>query len=125
MKFVLLVEDDQTKARIITRWCQLYGVQVIHETTVADATRHILRINSQIGAVITDWQFPFTKGESPRDAAGEILVHQAKDRGLPHLVISGRAVPVQGYEPWIVGNDIGSLNQWLEQAVSACPALIG
>jgi CheY-like chemotaxis protein len=99
-KCILLVEDDDQFARAMTHLLKLHGVKVLRAATMVSAV-HLIRENTEICAVLTDWQFPFRDDEFPRDAAGERVYREAKERDLPVAVMSGReGGAVAGFTPW-------------------------
>lgn len=122
-KCILLVEDDDHVARAITRLLGLHKVQVVRATTLVTAVRIIregaefIGVKCEIGAVLTDWQFPFREDEQfPRDNAGERVYREAKEAGLPVAVMSGReGGAIDGFEPWFPKPvDKAVLDTWIQ-----------
>ena len=116
MRTLLLVEDDDLKAKEILRIVTLAGIPAERASTMVEAARLLRREGEgQIGAVITDWQFPFNIGTNvPVDHAGEVVVRMAQDRQVPYIVISGRD-PVEGVKPWLEVGNTNDLKAWLAQ----------
>lgn len=118
---LLLVEDDDHKARAVQRWIAREGIEVIRATTMVAAVRAI-REGAQfagevhkVGAVLTDWVFPFRDGEHIRDHAGQRVHDEAVKAGLPVAVFSGREEPVTGIANWIASTDYTALTRWLQR----------
>lgn len=121
---LLLVEDDDHKASAVVRRITREGIGLVRVTTMVSAVRAI-REGAQlegakggpypVGAVLTDWAFPFRDGDYVRDHAGQRVYDEATRAGLPVAVFSGREEPVPGVQPWINSTDYQALTDWLGQ----------
>lgn len=122
---LLLVEDDDHKARAVQRWIAREGIEVIRATTMVAAVRAIREgakfgdETHEVGAVLTDWMFPFRDGEHIRDHAGQRVHDEAIKAGLPVAVFSGREEPVAGIKTWIASTDYTALTAWLRLVKTA------
>lgn len=114
---ILLVEDDDLKARLLQRVCRVHGIETEKVEYMIAAVRTIQERGNEFAGVLTDWQFPFREddGRGPRDGAGRYVYDEARRAGLPVAVISGRELPVDGVEPWITTSNFHALNIWLKQ----------
>jgi len=115
VKVLLLVEDDDMKARALQRMCRAHGIETVRAVTVVMAVNVIRNNAEMLGAVLTDWQFPFREddGKGAQDGAGRYVYEEARKAKLPVAVCSGRDAAIEGVEPWIRSDDIHALNAWL------------
>ena len=113
---VLLVEDDDLKARVVTRVIEKHGLAVERVTNVRDAVR-AWTIGGPFVAVVTDWMFPTSAGGQP-GRNGHIVyeLFANSSNTVPTVVVSG-SPPEPGYT-WINALELlGELRSWLERNV--------
>jgi len=115
MTALILVEDDDFKARAATRIAARAGLEpVVRAVSLEEATELLQRFESERPKVLTDWQFPALTGGPPEDGMGRHVVALARELGLDVRVFSGRDVPEYGYaDIWFDVQGINGLNEWL------------
>ncbi len=92
---VLLVEDDDLKARTLQRIIERAGARVERASTLDGALPFLY--DRSFAAVVTDWSFPRAAGE-PVVESGHIVVELFHH--VPVVVVSGRGYAEPGVE-WI------------------------
>jgi len=97
MPTVLLVEDDDFKARAVTRALKHHEV-----VRVGDFESALVVMDSvSIYAIVTDWDFPSRPGGNPVHGAGSGVVRRAQELGIRVAVFSGHPKPPEFPGAWL------------------------
>jgi ActR/RegA family two-component response regulator len=114
-RILILVEDDDSKAKAVTRMATNRGFTVLRAKTLAESADLIGRFHVSKPSVVTDWCFPTDMGESAKDGNGLFVVMHARLHDLSIRVFSGRDVPEKGYEDiWFDSGSVTGIQAWLE-----------
>lgn len=118
--FVLLVEDEDVKARCITRVLEhSLAVVEVHRATNLEDGLEMLQARPDI--VVSDWNFPRELGAGV-EPSGEVMVHACGVDGVPVVVVSGNDAPAGFVGHWMEPGDWArGLVQFLADHVVVAP----
>lgn len=115
-RILILVEDDDHKAKAVTRYAERAGYRVERATVAVEAEQLLDLFAKDRPIVLTDWSFPLRKNYGATDGAGMTVVAICRDYKLDVRVFSGRDVPAPGYEDiWFDALSANGLMAWLEE----------
>lgn len=114
---ILLVEDDDLKARTVERMvlALTVGVDVERARGLDEAFERL--DDERPDAVITDWCFPVAPGHGAQDGLGAAVVEACERMGIEVVVVSGSERPATFKGAWSSPSDwLGGIRAALERA---------